>query len=529
MATNNLDLFPARISDRVVRAAETPKDSRAAGGFNPTADTVVIPIADTAYARTVRLHESGHALYSRSEAKPDLVSQAVEDAKIHTMLETSGSVRRDELYSAIVDTRSTLEAIKEGNTQRALQGVMLLRAASILSKPDSSNHGIDLLTTAAEAYHPQGMKIVSSILSEVKAGNYEAAKRLSSVWFINEEAKEDPSASPSGSESGSTPDTKDGEGDGKDGKTDSKPADKDGEGDGKDGDGKKESTPLDTKGGIKKNPFKDRPTLKADKEAPLPDSIKGGKASDYMPAPVRMAEAAKHAEVARRDEEDGTVQVIECLPEDKPHPIIPFPKMYVHTLSPNVTRRVKGKGHSAYRSTDCGIKIRCNRLALNAASPNGGARLFKTRHLGGTVLIDASGSMCLTDSDLYNIAEKFPAGKVAYYSGREDGWEGPFKTAEKLEENWSGDLVIYAANGKIRKDHGSKLPRKWDGNLVDYAAIIWLLRQPAPRYMLFDKQYTGNDALITKARCLLNKSIAEKKITVFRYMETMMKAIKKLR
>jgi hypothetical protein len=378
------------------------------------------------------------------------------------------------------------------------------------------------------------MKIVSSILSEVKAGNYDAAKRLSSVWFINEEAKEDPSTSPFGSESESSPDTKDGEGDGKDGKTDSNPDDKDGKCKGKDGDkdsdGKKESTPLDTKGGIKKNPFEDRPTLKSDKEAPLPESIKGGKASDYMPKPVKMAEAAKHAEVARRDDEDGTVQIIDCLPEDEPEDKdgIPFPKMYVHTLSPNVTRRVKGRGHSAYRSTDCGIKIRSNRLALNAASPNGGARLFETRHLGGTVLIDASGSMHLTDSNLYNIAEKFPAGKVAYYSGRLDTWCGPFATAEQLECNWTGDLVIYAANGKIRKDHGSELPRKWSGNLVDYAAIIWLLRQPAPRYMLFDRGFTGHDSMIRKARALLDKAVAQKRITVFHDMPQMMAAVKKL-
>ena len=115
----------------------------------------------------------------------------------------------------------------------------------------------------------------------MKAGDYDAAKRLSSVWFINGEAKEDPSTSPLRSESESGPDTKDGEGDDKDGKTESKPADKDGEGDDKDGkteskpadkdgegddkDGERVYPGLDTKGGIKKNPFEDRPTLKADK------------------------------------------------------------------------------------------------------------------------------------------------------------------------------------------------------------------------------------------------------------------------
>jgi hypothetical protein len=136
--------------------------------------------------------------------------------------------------------------------------------------------------------------------------------------------------------------------------------------------------------------------------------------------------------------------------------------------------------------------------------------------------------MLLTDSDLYNIAEKFPAGKVAYYSGREDAWRGPFRTAKQLEYFWSGDLVIYAANGKIRKDHGSRLPRKWCGNLVDYAAIIWLLRQPAPRYMLFDRGFTGYSSMIKKAIALLDKAVAQKRITVFHDMPQMMAAIKKL-
>jgi hypothetical protein len=524
--TSNLDLFPARISDRTVTATEAPKGIPIAGGFNPANDTVIIPVADTAFARTVRLHESAHAIWSRDGAKPDAVSQACEDAKIHMKLHTTGSTRRDELYTAASEARNVAKAIRQGRKDRALQGLALLRAASILLKPDSSEPGIKTLITTTTAYHSQGMELVSSILAEIKAGNMDAAKRLTSVFFAGKDADKTPD--PEGEEASDSDERSEGEpGDtdsdeGEPGDTDSDEGEP-GDTDSDEGEPAKDSDQPSSKP-------EDRPTLSAPTMVEIPREFMDGKPDDYTPEPAKKAERAKHAELARRDPEDGTVTVIDCLPEDKPMGLaIPYPKMYVHTLTPNATRKVKGKGRNAYRSTDVGLKIRMNRLALNAASPTGGARIFETRHLGGTVLIDASGSMRLGDRELYRLAEKFPAGKVAYYSGRVDGWCGPFSTPEELECGWSGDLVIYAANGKIRKDHGACLPKRHVGNLVDYAAIIWLLRQPAPRYMLFDKIFTGTSALIKKAKTLLEKAEAQKRITVYRHMETMMDEVRKLR
>jgi hypothetical protein len=203
--------------------------------------------------------------------------------------------------------------------------------------------------------------------------------------------------------------------------------------------------------------------------------------------------------------------------------------MYVHTLSPNAQRRVRGRGRNIWRSAEQGIKIRANRLALNAASPFGGARLFETRHVGGTVLLDASGSMDITDKSLYEIAEKFPAGKVAYYSGVSDGWglDRHYYTREQLEKTWTGNLMIYAQNGKIRKDRGTKLPKRHGGNLVDYHAILWLLKQPGPRYMMTDWGFTG--PLSEAAMKLLKSAEESKRIKVFPNMTRLMDEVGKLR
>jgi len=91
---------------------------------------------------------------------------------------------------------------------------------------------------------------------------------------------------------------------------------------------------------------------------------------------------------------------------------------------------------------------------------------------GGTILVDASGSM----GDWDNVKKwcvEAPQATVAYYAGGHgEGW-----------------LYIYAMNGyraaDIRKPDGG-------GNTVDGRAIDWLLSQPAPRIMITDRQFCGS-------------------------------------
>ena len=400
-----------------------------------------------------------------------------------------------------------------GKNERAIQALKILRAGSILSKPDSSKLGDSKLDQVAGAFHPQGPELVRSIIAEVAAERYDEAKALMSQLVTGS------MATPSGGNGEGQPGEGEGEGEGQ-------PGDGDGEGngeangnpsDGKPSDGKPSDgkptggKPSDGKpmGGNPSGGVMPKSAFKAPaKPEQIPDSMKSGNLGDYVPKPIIKKEKLAELEESRRDDEDGTVQVI----TGEPHPgatleaDMPYPKMYVHTLSPNVTRRVRGKGRSEWKSATQGLKIRVNRLALNAANPCGGGRLFETRHLGGTVLIDGSGSMSISDKILYQIAEKFPAGKVAYYSGKIDApigtWEhmkGHYEragwTQEKFEDLWSGNLVIYAQNGKIRKDHGLALPLRDSANLVDYQAILWLLKQPGPRYLMTDWGFTGTAKL----------------------------------
>jgi hypothetical protein len=517
---NNIELFPSRIPGRVVTATEQ-KPGKTMGGYSPVSDTVTIPASDSAFARTVRLHESGHALWSRDATmvSNDFVSQAVEDAKIHGLLETSGTVRRDEVYTSLMDLRLVNKML--GNPDRALQGLKLLRAASILRKPDSSDLGVSKLSDLAGKFHPEGMAIVDSILDEIESGNIDEAKSLTRKFFVSDHAD---SGGESDEESGMEGESEGESEDQESSDSDSKPSDKPSESDKPAKPSDKPMSPGKPSESDKKPDGKGKPSKPL---PPLPESMTKGNPDDYVPASVKMQEKVVMMEAARKDSEDGTITVITgddgtYLPGGGP-----YPAMYVHTLSLNASRRVRGRGHNTWKSSEQGIKIRSNRLALNAANPCGGARLFQTRKVGGTVLIDASGSMCLEDKTLYDIAEKFPAGKVAYYSGAQDIWyPGYAASPELLENNWTGHLMVYAQNGKIRKDHGTDLPKRGNANLVDYQAILWLLKQPGPRYMMTDWGFTG--PLDRRATDLLKQAVDQKKITVYRSMAELTLAMKKL-
>lgn len=660
---NPIEMFPSRISDRLVKAKEISGKGRMAGGYSHEQDTAYIPASDTAFARTVRMHEAAHAIWSRNTKLKanDFIGQGIEDAKIHQLLQTTGSVRRDELYAALNDVRSVAKRVAKSK-DRAVQGVQLLRAGAILRKSGeytdlagnghtTSEIGTNALIETAAQYHPQGIKMVDSILSEIKAGNMAAARSLTSKFFTGKTAEEkeqedgddqpeqeqeqpkgdqqdgqesdksDKSKSGKGqqgsgkgdsgdsgdSSNGSNskapkqdkpetkPETKpeandaqgsdssdssddlvvdfgddfgddegeeeygedeDGDGEGNAGgeagdDEDFLPEDEEDEGEGSNssqsdsGTGSRSGKPAGT--GASANDYQPtsrkesepKSTLSADKEEKIPADMAGGKLEDYIPVSTKKAETIHRLVESRKDSEDGTVTAISG---DDGTPLysgrayeggeIPYPVMYVHTLSPNAARKVKGRGRNEWRSAAQGMKIRSNRLALNAASPCGGGRLFETKNLGGTVLIDASGSMSLDDSALYEIAEKIPAGKVAYYSGKMDYWYGPHfsdevSREENLEAYWTGNLVVYAHAGRIRKDQGMKLPKRDNCNLVDYQALLWLLKQPGPRYIMTDGPNGFTGPLKLRAAALLKESIEKKKIIQFRSMEKLMEMIRK--
>jgi hypothetical protein len=115
---------------------------------------------------------------------------------------------------------------------------------------------------------------------------------------------------------------------------------------------------------------------------------------------------------------------------------------------------------------------------------------------GGTILIDASGSMGSWDQ-VKDWCQKAPFGTVAYYAGRDSkGW-----------------LYVYARNGyrarEIVKPRGG-------GNVVDGPALDWLMSQEGPRIMVTDRQFCGaSESLAQKVR--LEHLEARGEVTVVDY------------
>ena len=93
----------------------------------------------------------------------------------------------------------------------------------------------------------------------------------------------------------------------------------------------------------------------------------------------------------------------------------------------------------------------------------------KTKVYGGTVLIDASGSMNFDGNDILEIMNEVPAVTIAMYNGT-----GRF-----------GNLRIIARNGR-RVDDDYIDYHSGRGNVIDKPALEWLGRQEPKRLWVSD-------------------------------------------
>jgi hypothetical protein len=443
------------------------------------------------------------------------VDQAIEDGKIHTLLQTTGHTRRDEVCTAVRDLRSIK---KFGNSDRVVAGVALIRSASILAKLEASVKGKAMLVKVAAKYHKQGNELLDQIIIALRNAEYEKAKDLADVLMAND-SMSSPSPTPSDEPAPklkvklSTSKPKGKQSKLPDGDLDLKLDDEEDELDGEeeledDEDEDASEDALEKPSDLETEPKRERK---------ITINVTTEQLAKLIPKIIEKQEKQQTEIMSHFDKDDITVQIFDT--GVKTTGKAPMPKMYVHTLNPNVSRRVKGKGHVMPRNTSTGFKIRTNRLALSTCNPNQ-TRLFTQKSMGGTILIDASGSMCLSDNDLYQLAEKVPAGSVAYFSGKVDGWY-------EKGQDWYGDLVIYSHHGKIRRDNGTKLPFRWGGNLVDYPAVRWLLQQPGPRHFICDGNYTGTDELMSMTSKLVYAAVANKTLNIYHDIPTFYEQWKK--
>jgi hypothetical protein len=147
---------------------------------------------------------------------------------------------------------------------------------------------------------------------------------------------------------------------------------------------------------------------------------------------------------------------------------VPWGKMNIEKLPrPYRVRGFLGRHNSA---TEEGTNPRfLHRLLVDG-------RVFRRvrRDLGGTVLIDASGSMQLESKDLKEILESAPGCTVGVYSGN----------------TMDGVLRILAQDGRQVEERWIAAPAG-GANVIDGPALEWLSKQPKPRIWVSDGQVTG--------------------------------------
>jgi hypothetical protein len=97
------------------------------------------------------------------------------------------------------------------------------------------------------------------------------------------------------------------------------------------------------------------------------------------------------------------------------------------------------------------------------------------RDLLGTILVDKSGSMHISNEDILKVMQCSSGATIAVYAGMGD----------------KGTLVIAAQNHRVIKDLNSLYIG--GGNVVDQPALEWLAKQPRPRWWICDGGVTGID------------------------------------
>ena len=99
---------------------------------------------------------------------------------------------------------------------------------------------------------------------------------------------------------------------------------------------------------------------------------------------------------------------------------------------------------------------------------------------GGTILIDASGSMNFDGQDILDVMNEVPAVTIAMYNMHR--WRG----------NNKGDIRIIARNGRrVNDDYLDE--HSGGGNFIDLPALQWLGRQAPRRLWVSDMQVVGTN------------------------------------
>ncbi len=206
--------------------------------------------------------------------------------------------------------------------------------------------------------------------------------------------------------------------------------------------------------------------MQANKQAESKQSSNDGEGEDTMTLDELM-----NRNKQEMFEQTNNPSSMNYVPE--PNNMGKWGKMRVFKPHLEVNLQSKIKGGREYRPMDYGVNPKyMNRWCVDK-------KVFKQKQrvYGGTILIDASGSMNFSGQDILEIMQLLPAVTIAMYNDRGGAWE-------------EGSLRIIGQNGKrVSQEYLSR----WSGggNLVDGPALAWLAKQPPKRIWVSDMYVFG--------------------------------------
>lgn len=214
------------------------------------------------------------------------------------------------------------------------------------------------------------------------------------------------------------------------------------------------------------NAFIDKPKPEDVKNIPMPSNGEGeGEESESEDEGEKLDGSVSALEQRMRRE------LMEEMMYSSTRGIGYWGEMEIHNPALTVNLQGRLKNSRQYRASDYGYNPKyINRYCIDK-------KIFKQKQRvkGGTILIDASGSMSFSGSDILEVMKILPAVNIAMYNGK---------------FGRTGDLRIIAKNG-MRVDDKYLAKYTGGGNLVDGPALRWLATMPARRIWVSDMQVFG--------------------------------------
>ena len=516
---NPIELFTRMRSSRVKKVGLIAPGQEMAGATVNGTD-VYVPYDDNAFGRFTRSHEVLHVQHTpKREKMADMLDQGLEDCRLHRYfskaLETEKSLgmsqsRQDEIAFAINDLQNIIEHVQPGKAQ-PIHSLMAMRAIALL-------HGSDNPLVTLASAKLGGKKFIENANRAIASLERSGGKHDSIEWqsargemadyfrenFTGKEPEPEPPIGDNPNPEPQEPQEPEEDepweevgapepGEPQDGgtvfddpkKQKPEPEEKP---EPSSEPGQEPGEPQEQKPGDSQRVDTSEPEESPEPEKPVTSAPGMGVAPI---APVQVPKKYRPAKPRDINEYQG-----ELAPEFDKYSFNRMQErcpqvMYIRRLDTGVNSVRLTLGKKEMRPSLTGSKINLRKLVQSMIQP--GVRVFEkpgSQGGAGSILIDASGSMSLTDEILQGFLERAPLSTIAFYNGN---------------ARRSGNLYVYACDGRraaklnladLEKgiingiDLGA-IARYGGNNLIDAQAMAWLIKQPEPRFYITDLGFTG--------------------------------------